>query len=318
MDSGLIGENSLEFNVSWTDISHAPNAEINIDPETVVAHIKPYCEAYNTVFYKVVQDGDVYSVTTEVVEMADGYPLEDEDLNDIFTTTGEQVFQGLTTDDDSIFYTTIDEPYLLSGVTLSVYRREYDGTFKEIATGIDNTRNTFVTDPHPALDLARYRIVAITESTGAVSFSDLPGVPTGEVAVILQWNEEWSNFDTSSEDEMVEPAWAGSMLKLPYNIDVSDSHSPDIALIEYIGRRNPVSYYGTQLGETARWDVEIPKYDKETLYGLRRLAIWMGDVYVREPSGSGYWANVTVSFSQKHCEVTIPVSLDIARVEGGV
>ena len=168
------------------------------------------------------------------------------------------------------------------------------------------------------MDLARYRIVAITESTGAVSFSDLPGVPTGEVGVIIQWNEEWSNFDTSIEDEIVEPAWAGSMLRLPYNIDVSDSHSPDTALIEYIGRRNPVSYYGTQLGETASWNVEIPKSDKETLYGLRRLAIWMGDVYVREPSGSGYWANITVSFSQKHCEVTIPVSLDIARVEGGV
>ena len=40
----------------------------------------------------------------------------------------------------------------------------------------------------------------------------------------------------------------------------------------------------------------VDKNDKETLYALRRLAKWMGDVYVREPSGSGYWANVTVSF----------------------
>ena len=51
---------------------------------------------------------------------------------------------------------------------------------------------------------------------------------------------------------------------------------------------------------------------------VRRLAAWTGDVYVREPSGSGYWANVTVSFSQKHCEVVIPVTLDIKRVEGGM
>lgn len=52
--------------------------------------------------------------------------------------------------------------------------------------------------------------------------------------------------------------------------------------------------------------------------GLRRLAIYTGDVYVREPSGSGYWASISVSISQTHCEVSIPVSLDITRVEGGI
>ena len=44
----------------------------------------------------------------------------------------------------------------------------------------------------------------------------------------------------------------------------------------------------------------------------------MGDVYVREPSGSGYWASVTVSYDIKHTELTIPVSLTITRVEGVV
>ena len=124
--------------------------------------------------------------------------------------------------------------------------------------------------------------------------------------------------NTLNEDELEQPSWSGSMLKLPYNVDVSDNHKNDVALIEYIGRTHPVSYYGTQLGETATWNMEIVKDDEETLYALRRLAKWMGDVYVREPSGSGYWANVSVSFSQKHCELTIPVTLDIARVTGGV
>ena len=64
--------------------------------------------------------------------------------------------------------------------------------------------------------------------------------------------------------------------------------------------------------------MEIEKSDKETLYALRRLSIWMDDVYVREPSGSGYWANIKVSFSQKHRELTIPVTLNITRVEGGI
>ena len=44
----------------------------------------------------------------------------------------------------------------------------------------------------------------------------------------------------------------------------------------------------------------------------------MGDVYVREPSGNGYWANIKVSFNQKHLNVTIPVTLNVTRVEGGV
>ena len=62
----------------------------------------------------------------------------------------------------------------------------------------------------------------------------------------------------------------------------------------------------------------MPKSDTETIYALRRLQNWMGDVYVREPSGSGYWANVAVSFDINHKEVIIPVSISIKRVEGGV
>lgn len=207
---------------------------------------------------------------------------------------------------------------LIEGLTLSVYRREYDGTFTEIASGLNNTSNTYVTDPHPSLDFARYRIVAVTNSTGAVSYYDVPGVPVDEKAVIIQWEEDWSSFDTTNEDKLFEPTWAGSMLRLPYNIDVSDKHSSDVELVKYIGRRHPVSYYGTQLGESATWNVEIEKDDSDTLYALRRLAIWMGDVYVREPSGSGYWAHISVSFKQTHCNLTIPVTLDITRVEGGI
>lgn len=204
-----------------------------------------------------------------------------------------------------------------TNTTLSVYRREYDGKFTEIATGIDGAANTFITDPHPSLDFARYRVVAIAKDTGAVTYCDIPGYPVGEIGIIIQWDEEWTGFDTTNEDQLEERPWTGSMLRLPYNIDVSDKRKPDVALIEYIGREHPVSYYGTQLGETATWNVAIEKSDKETLYALRRLSVWMGDVYVREPSGSGYWANVTVSFSQKHCDLTIPVTLDIKRVEGG-
>ena len=207
---------------------------------------------------------------------------------------------------------------LVEDITLSVYRREFDGTFKELAKDIPNTNNITISDPHPALDYARYRIVGKTKSTGAVSYHDIPGVKVGGNAVVIQWNEDWSVFDSSDEYSVEKPAWSGSMLKIPYNIDVSDSHNVDSELVQYIGRKHPVSYYGTQLGSTSSWNMEIPKDDIDTLYAIRRLAIWTGDVYVREPSGSGYWANISVSYNQKHKDVTIPVTFSITRVEGGI
>ena len=226
---------------------------------------------------------------------------------------------------DDEAYSAYIKPYcnnadgeLVEGVKLSVYRREYDGTFTEIATGLENTTNTYVTDPHPSLDYARYRVVAITDATGAVSFYDVPAYPVGAICAVIQWDEVWSNFDVYNEDALEQPAWTGSLLKLPYNFDVSDNHSMDVGLVEYIGRKHPVAYYGTQVGETSTWNLEIVKEDKETLYAIRRLAKYTGNVYVREPSGSGYWANVSVSFSQKHCVLTIPVSFNITRVEGGI
>ena len=207
---------------------------------------------------------------------------------------------------------------LVEDVTLSVYRRQYDGGYLEIAKGLSNTENVFVTDPHPSLDYARYRIVAISNATGAVSYYDLPGYPIGEVAVIIQWNESWVNFNDLGEDVQEEPVWSGSMLRLPYNIDISDNSKTDVTLVKYIGRSRPVSYYGTQIESTSTWNVDVIKSDKETLHALRRLSNWMGDVYVREPSGSGYWANISVSFNQTHCELVIPVTLSITRVEGGI
>lgn len=205
----------------------------------------------------------------------------------------------------------------VENVTLSIYRRESNGTLTEIATGVANDRITSITDPHPTLNYARYRIVAINSNTGSVSFEDLPGEPIREPAIVIQWDEDWSNYDYSNEDPAEIPPWTGSMVKLMYNVDVEESYDPDVSLVKYIGREHPVSYYGTHRGVTAKWSAVIPKTDTETLYALRRLAAWRGNVYVREPSGTGYLANVKVSMPLKHKELTIPVSFDITRVEDG-
>lgn len=317
MNSGLTVEESAEFEVAWTDEQYAPNAEIAIDEETLCAYIHPYCDYYPMVYYKVELSTTTgtYVRTSEIITET----IEGTSVDDAYTENGDVVYYGTLSSGTGVYFCEVESEVseLVDGITLSVYRREFDGSFVEIGTGILNASNTFVTDPHPALDLARYRIVAISDSTGAVSYTDVPGVIVGETAVVIQWDEAWTEFDTTNEDEMEQPAWAGSMLKLPYNIDVSDSNESDVTLVEYIGRKRPVSYYGTQLGSTSSWKVDVAKEDKDTLYALRRLAVWMGDVYVREPSGSGYWAYIKVSFSQEHCNLVIPVTLDITRVDGG-
>lgn len=317
MNSGLTVEESVEFEVAWTDEQYAPNAELAIDEETLCAYIHPYCDYYPMVYYKVELSTTTgtYVRTSEIITET----IEGTSVDDAYTENGDVVYYGTLSSGTGVYFCEVESEVseLVDGITLSVYRREFDGSFVEIGTGILNASNTFVTDPHPALDLARYRIVAISDATGAVSYTDIPGVIVGETAVVIQWNEAWTEFDTTNEDEMEQPAWAGSMLKLPYNIDVSDSNESDVTLVEYIGRKRPVSYYGTQLGSTSSWKVDVAKKDKDTLYALRRLAVWMGDVYVREPSGSGYWAYIKVSFSQEHCNLVIPVTLDITRVDGG-
>jgi hypothetical protein len=258
------------------------------------------------------------------VAMDSGLSADNFEAFDVEWTT-EEYEPGAEITIDISNYSTYIRPYcedengeLIEDVILSVYRRDFDGKFVELGTNIVNTDRTFITDPHPALDFARYRIVAKSLVTGSVSFYDIPDHPIGGKAVVLTWDESWTSFQTVEEEAEFEYApVVGSILQLPYNIDISDNHNPDVELVEYIGRNHPVSYYGTQRGESASWSVTIEKSDTTTLNALRRLARWAGDVYVREPSGSGYWASITVSFSQKHTELTIPVAIEVTRVEGG-
>lgn len=317
MDSGLTEEEKLSFKVSLADTEHYPTAEILFDEKTLSAYIRPYCTERPYIFYKVMYDpsSGIYTRTNTVIS-----PLEGTSVLNALTDRNDLVFIGVDNTSTTVYFTVIqsDRENLVENVTLSVYRQEYDGRFTTIASDINNTDSIYVTDPHPPLDSARYRIVSTDKNTGSISYTDLPAYMIGVKSVIIQWDETWSDLQVIGEDPIEQVTWAGSVLKLPYNIDVSDNNTMDVSLIEYIGRSHPVSYYGTQLGVSSTWSVNIPKSDKNTLYGLRRLAIYAGDVYVREPSGSGYWANISVSFSQKHRELVIPVTLEIKRVEGGM
>lgn len=269
------------------------------------------------------QNGVLYEITC-TVSMDSGLTAESKLEFDV-SWTDEQYEPDAEISIDTTNYSAYIKPYCIDidnnpipNIMLSVYRRDFDGGFTEIVKNVDNDQNIFITDPHPGLDYARYRIVAISKTTGAVSFYDLPSYPVKAPCAVIQWNEDWRNLDVINEDAMEEPLVYGSILKLLYNIDVSDNTEPDVELVEYIGRKYPVSYYGTQIGSTHSWNMDVLKEDTETLYALRRLSNYAGDVYAREPSGSGFWANIKVSFSQKHNDKIVPVTLSLTRVEGGM
>lgn len=347
MDSGLTAESTVNFDVSWTDILYMPNAEISLNKDTVSTYIRPYVMHQvvkrQMLVLKIGQEGSTEKeyVPTLLTNQNANDVINAEILPNAYYRDVENPYTftdpdtGISETDDRIYavfsgtnaagtrkeyYEYVGEEELIADVTLAVYRREFDGSFTEIGSGLENSKNTFVVDPHPALDYARYRIVVTDNKTGAISFYDTPAYPIHEKGIIIQWDEEWTNFDVTDEsgDELTTQPQSGSFLRLLYNIDTSDKHTYDAELVNYAGRKHPVSYYGTALSTNATWNLEIPRSDKETLYALRRLAIYLGDVYVREPSGTGYWAAINISYSQTHKQVTIPVTIDVVRVEGGV
>ena len=316
MNTGLTAYNTREFNVRWDEYTFDVNAEVAIDHNTLTAAIRPYC-GYQTAEYYLVSympDKKIYLKTNTIIPELTG------NMVGSLTITGDIVYTGITSSGESIFFCMAisDNINLIPDMTMSVYRREYDGSFTLIQNNIQNEGNMFITDPHPSLDYARYRIVATNNKTGAISFDDISAIPVNEKSIVIQWDEDWSDFDVTDSVEMMDRPWVGSLLKLPYNIEISDKSKSDVSFVKYIGRQHPVSYYGTQKGITSSWKVDIPKQDIETLYTIRRLSTYMGDVYVREPSGVGYWANVVISYNTKYNSLIIPVTIEVTRVEGGV
>lgn len=210
----------------------------------------------------------------------------------------------------------VTERVYVDDILLSIYRKNQDGTMVAIAENFENQDSVFVTDPHPNLMKNSYRIVGRDKNTGAMTFVDTPEYQMHCTDIIIQWDENVHFTDVTENSLPAE--YAGNTIRLPYNIDVSESANIENNMVNYVGRKNPVSYYGTQTGYTATWNTVIPKSDRDTIALLRKLQVYPGDVYVREPSGTGYWAHVTVTFPINHVELTVSVSLSITRVEGGM
>ena len=292
MDSGLVATDEITFIPRFTEILYKPTATVSIDEESLTATIKPSCKYKSDTIDCYIKDNKAYQDINYSIEIG-SFP------NSIYydhVTRKYYIYKLVSGSIDE--YSFEESPNPLEDAILSVFRKELDGTFTEIDRNINNDSGYEVIDPHPSLAKAIYRIISESKTTRAISYSDTEPVEIKEKTLVIQ-------FDNYT-------------LKLPYNISVSNGYSPDTSLVEYIGRKHPVSYYGTQLGETMSWRTVIPKSDHNTLNLIRELAIYMGDVYVREPSGTGYWANISVDFSQSYDDLTIPLSFSITRVEGGM
>lgn len=253
-----------------------------------------------------------YKLTCKV-SMSSGLNVEKStEFSVAWNETNYYPFARVTVDKDNL--TANIYPYVRdreADVSFSIYRREYDGTFTEVASNVANYGVCI--DKYPALDKARYRTICRNNATGCITYTDNMAVTIGEKSLVIQWAEPQTQFEVEEDQPMVNKGT--TTLKLPYNLATSYSNSKDVATVEYIGRTHPVSYYGTHLGEKTSYSVDVDKADAETMYAIRRLKIWMGDVYIREPSGAGYWASVSVSYNDRYNSLVIPVNISATRVE---
>lgn len=213
---------------------------------------------------------------------------------------------------------------LTDGVTLAVWRIESDGSTVLIARGIENDGESFVIDPHPMFGLQWYRVVATATATSLQASLDQE-VECDVPYVVIQWDESWAmpngteageGADTDSDNADADVTYTGRIIELPYNLQMDEDHDPDVALHAYAGRRNPVSKYGTQRGESMTVSTGLIRgEDDDKIRLIRELQGARTDCYVRDPTGNTWWANVKARISQSYDSNEVSVTLTVTRVE---
>lgn len=304
---GMRDEAGAPFVMLWDGSVPEPSCVARLDIEEYTVTLIPFCGAVEEP-----QEGD--QDIPDVPDLEELTPSEREQL-DIWPGTDVPInyAPGNVDEMESEF---MGMPYigeeLAEGVVLSVYRVTDSGAV-EIASGMPNDGVTGCVDPHPDFGTTTYRIIATDTTTGMQAASEFE-VEVDVDLIVIQWDEQWSEGAL----EGLNPNYMGNRVELERNKDTSEQYAHDVALRRYAGRSHPVSYYGTQKGQTAKLNAVVVKgYESETLAKVRELAAWPGDCYVREPLGTGYWANVRPSVTTAHGSAAVAIALEVARVEGG-
>lgn len=201
------------------------------------------------------------------------------------------------------------------GVVLSIYRIESDGSLSALMRNIPNDGSWSLVDDHAARGRWRYRITAQSLETGRVWFKDFAQAVENSGGIVITWGQE-NAVREHVEGEDVESAEAGGVvLYLPWTVSTVEDADPDVEYVEYIGREDPVSYWGTHKRRSAKWTCQIPRDDADSLDKLRALQVLRGEAYARGPLGEGWWCGVKVSLSAPHLEGVIDVSLDLTPTD---
>ena len=188
-----------------------------------------------------------------------------------------------------------DSEGALAPCTLSVYRIEAGGDAILVESGLENDGTAQCSDPHPNFGKCTYRVIATHSATGAQAFTEVVAdVPVP--GILIQWD--------------------GGSLTLPYNLELDESYAPDVVLRGYEGRKDPVSYFGTQRGRTASWKAEVSKREHTAeVAAARELAGHMAPCYVRDPAGNGYDAVITsMKIGRSNMSGAVSISLEVSRV----
>jgi len=203
---------------------------------------------------------------------------------------------------------------LQENIELAVYRMEANGSLTLLLDGIQNDEATTIADPHANFGTCTYRVVARDTETGAVSYDDMYANSSHSTCVI-QWDEEWVINNNGDDEDNLYYGLSGTRIDGLYNMQLSESGEVEREHAEFIGRKHPVAYYGTQLGHTARYSLDFPRDDTATLALCRQLLAYRGDVYIREPRGMGFWASVRCGLSMDSKTETVSLSVDATEVD---
>ena len=204
---------------------------------------------------------------------------------------------------------------LVEGVTLSVLRVSQDGTVTMLQRGIPNDGTMAVIDPHADFGECWYRVIAIDTATGVSAVQEAYAASPHQTCCI-QWDERFVTAPVADETDDEALEFAGTRIDGLYNLEFEESGSVQSEDIEYIGRKFPVSYYGTQKGYTATYQLEFPKEDTQTYRKARQLQGLLDDVYIREPSGVGFWAHCSsVRLSRSFDSMSVKLTVEAVRVD---
>ena len=177
---------------------------------------------------------------------------------------------------------------LREGTSLAVYRVEADGDLVCLARAVPNDGASTVTDPHATFRECWYHIVATDDATGVSTAADYAD-DSAHDSCTIQWGESWK----PAGEGATRYDYDGSILDGFYNMSFDQDVAPVAEAARYEGRKRPVHYYdGVAVEESASYTLQFELSDAETMSLVRALLAHHGDAYVREPTGTGFWARI--------------------------